>query len=378
MGLFPPKRCLEDLMSEKPLALVVDDQPRNLQIVGHILSTAGYGIAIANGGQRAIDTINPQSPPDIILLDVMMPDMDGFEACSIIKANPLTAHIPIIFLTAKTEVDDIAKGFAVGGADYVAKPFNSVELLARVKVHVENVKTKRKLLEANAARGAFLHMLTHDLKNPIGAVISLLDLTAASPNDFITYLPDIRMGLAQSVSLIDMARTYLAVDSGKVVPDLMPVLFADAASMARHELQGRFDAKNVKLTIEDSGNVLVEAEPASLVHSVLNNLLTNALKFSEPGTEVVMRLDCVGEQAIIFIVDKGIGIPPAILNNLFDVTKPTSRTGTTGEIGTGFGMPLVKKFVEAYGGSLEVTSRDIITFPDNHGTEIRILLKMAP
>lgn len=126
------------------LILAVDDNPKNLQFLGKLLSSNGFEVAMAQSGQQALNFML-KNDPDLILLDIMMPEMDGFRVCEKIKANFSTRHIPVIFLTAKTETDDVVKGFAVGGVDYVTKPFRSEELLARVKTHVE-IKILRGLL----------------------------------------------------------------------------------------------------------------------------------------------------------------------------------------------------------------------------------------
>ncbi|MCP4217653.1 MAG: response regulator [bacterium] len=126
------------------LILIVDDNSRNLQFLGNLLSENEYDVGFAKNGAKALDFVFNE-PPDLILLDIMMPVMNGYEVCEKLKADASTRHIPIIFLTAKNQADAIVKGFEVGGVDYVIKPFNSAELLARVKVHIE-VKILRGLL----------------------------------------------------------------------------------------------------------------------------------------------------------------------------------------------------------------------------------------
>jgi DNA-binding response OmpR family regulator len=121
---------------DKPLILVVDDNHQNIQLLGSLLMEQGYEIGIAQNGVMALKFIE-QRLPDLILLDVMMPEMDGIEFCKILKTNLANSHIPVIFLTAKIETDDIVKGFEAGGVDYVTKPFIAAELLARVKTHLE-------------------------------------------------------------------------------------------------------------------------------------------------------------------------------------------------------------------------------------------------
>ncbi len=132
------------MSNKKPMILTVDDNPQNLQFLGKLLSDNGFEVGVAQNGQQALNFVD-KNEPDLILLDVMMPDMDGYEVCKILKADFGTRHIPVIFLTAKVESKDIVKGFDVGGVDYVTKPFNSAELLVRIKTHIE-LKVLRGLL----------------------------------------------------------------------------------------------------------------------------------------------------------------------------------------------------------------------------------------
>ncbi len=124
------------MRKHKPLILAVDDKPHNLQFLGKLLSDSGYEVGMAQDGQQALNFVK-KSRPDLILLDIMMPDMDGFEVCKKLKADFSVQHIPVIFLTAKSDSNEVVRGFEVGGSDYVTKPFNSPELLARIKTQVE-------------------------------------------------------------------------------------------------------------------------------------------------------------------------------------------------------------------------------------------------
>ncbi|WDP91584.1 MAG: response regulator [Desulfobacter sp.] len=131
-------------MDKRSLVLAVDDKPQNLQFLGKLLSDQGYELVMAESGRQALDFVKKEVP-DLILLDIMMPDMDGYEVCKRLKKDLGTSHIPVIFLTAKTDTEDVVKGFDAGGVDYVTKPFNSAELMARIRTHIE-LKTLRGLL----------------------------------------------------------------------------------------------------------------------------------------------------------------------------------------------------------------------------------------
>ncbi|MFO7754114.1 MAG: response regulator [Desulfobacteraceae bacterium] len=124
------------MTKNKPMILAVDDNPKNLQFLSRLLSDEGYEVGVAQDGLQAINFVT-KNQPTLILLDIMMPEMDGYEVCRELKSNVITRHIPVIFLTAKTDTEDIVRGFDAGAVDYILKPFSSAELLARVKTHVE-------------------------------------------------------------------------------------------------------------------------------------------------------------------------------------------------------------------------------------------------
>jgi two-component system sensor histidine kinase/response regulator len=162
--------------------LVVDDIPKNLQVVGTMLRNAGYAIMPATSGAKALEGVRVQSP-DLILLDLMMPEMDGLEVCRRLKADPLTQQIPVIFLTASNEMEHLVKGFEMGAVDYVTKPFNPPELLARVRTHLELkhardtiVRYGQELSRLNEEKNEFMGIAAHDLRNPLGAIIGYSEL----------------------------------------------------------------------------------------------------------------------------------------------------------------------------------------------------------
>jgi len=157
-----------DQNEQHSLILIVDDVPENLQVLGTILETKNYEIALASNGQQALDVID-DIQPDLVLLDIMMPELDGFEVCRRLKNSETTEKIPIIFLTAKTDTDDIVKGFELGAADYVTKPFNSSELLARVHTYLELKKVEHERIQKEKLQGIIemAGAVCHELNQPM-------------------------------------------------------------------------------------------------------------------------------------------------------------------------------------------------------------------
>lgn len=159
------------------LILIVDDIQKNLQVLGNTLMDEKYKVAVSSSGVQALQ-ICEETPPDLILLDVMMPDLDGYEVCARLKKSPKTKNIPIIFLTAKSETDDIVRGFSLGGVDYISKPFNRVELLTRVKTHLELEDSRREIIDLERRNSVLAMGVTanHEINQPLMALSGSLDL----------------------------------------------------------------------------------------------------------------------------------------------------------------------------------------------------------
>jgi len=364
---MPLKKSVSE---EKPFILIVDDVPKNLQVLGSILREEGYFFTPATSGKQALKIIEKRLP-DLILLDIMMPETDGYEVCRILKKNPATKDIPIIFLTAKTDTEDIIKGFELGGVDYIIKPFNPTELLARINTHLE-------ILKVSNDRKELLHVLCHDLANVFSPIISALNII----HDYDTFQilkKDMETAALNGMRIIELVRTIRALEDKKIKLKLEDVELKETVETSELMLKKKLDEKNIKLVKNVDGRLRVYAEFTSLTNSVINNLLTNAIKFSYPDSKIIIEATQSDDKVILSIQDFGIGMSEQMQRDIFDMKKTTSRIGTRGETGTGFGMPLVNKFVKAYGGSIEISSKREKDAPtDNktdHGTEIRLILK---
>jgi DNA-binding response OmpR family regulator len=354
--------------NNRPRILIVDDTPKNIQVLGTILRQENYHIHIAQNGVQALNVAR-EAMPDLILLDVMMPEMDGFEACKQLKVDDKTRHIPIIFLTAKAELENILHGFELGAVDYVTKPFNAMELLVRIRNHLELKISRDTVQRISNQRRELVHILCHDLGNSIGTVLSLLEI-ATAPEEYANFHHLMNTSARNGMALIQMVRQMEALEEYKL--PVRAVNLFEAVRDSAIILDNRFSEKNVLLEFDINPDLKVRAEPVSLVNSVINNLFTNAIKFSYPASKIMARAVETPTGVDLSIRDFGIGIPQRMLDELFDLSKTSSRAGTGGETGTGFGMPLVKKFVTAYGGSMEIFSWEEKQYATEHGTEIVI------
>lgn len=317
------------------------------------------------GGHQALKIIEKRLP-DLILLDIVMPEINGYEVCSILKKSLRTKDIPIIFLTAMSDTEDIAKGFEAGGVDYIAKPFDTEELLVKVDTHL-------RLLTLNYQYRELLHLMSHDLANLFLTVLSGLNM----PEECIPSetLRTFRTAVDNGMNLIGLARNLWGPDGNETDPELRPVNLREATDISQTIFGQRFSDKNIELIKDIEGNPSVYAEPVSLINIVFNNILSNAVKFSFRGSKIIFEARQIGDAVTILIRDFGIGMSEELKKDLFHKTFPAK--GTEGEEGVGFGMPTVRKFVNLYNGKIEVFSKQKEDDPLDYGTEIRLVLKSA-
>lgn len=358
---------------KNPLVMIVDDIPRNIQILGNILrENIKCDFSFAQNGRLALDIIS-RSAPDLILLDIMMPEMDGVELCEELKKNPATADIPVIFITARADSEDVVRGFEVGAVDYITKPFNPPELLARVRTQLAIREKNSIIMKQNVEFRELLHLLCHDLANPVSSILGLVNMLEDS-GPVRKLKPIMADAAGNALRLIDLVRKMRRLEdkSEELLLDYIPLSALVNESLCILEQQ--FAKKNISVDVNVPEGLMVKVEEVSFVNSVMNNVLSNAIKFSFKGSVISISASLEKGIAIIEICDSGIGMPEDVLKNIFSVSLSVSRAGTDGEIGTGFGMPLVKKFIEAYGGRLEVSSIEKNGESPGHGTTVRIYL----
>lgn len=353
--------------------LAVDDKPDNLNLLHQLLSKNGYKVRPVSDGETALKTAQNWLP-DLILLDIMMPGMDGFETCRQLKSNPKTEEIPVIFLSAKNATEDIVAGFELGAVDYVTKPFFHTELLSRIKTQIELRCSKYDLIKKNEQLKQLLHVLCHDLANPFYSLRTLLDLYQEDKSKADSLIDVMQLAVGSGIETIDLIREIRLLDEQLMTLKKAPHNLKTMISESTAILGERFREKEIVFSMEISDSLTVNVERSSFISSVVNNILTNAIKFSFPGSGIQIRAFEQDNRILISFRDFGIGMPPQMIADLFDMDKTTSRLGTNNEKGTGFGMPLVKRFVDAYGGSIDVKSQEKSNFHVDHGTEIIITL----
>lgn len=346
--------------NEKALVFIVDDVAKNLQVLGTILKQQNYKIAFATNGKMALENIQNISP-DLILLDVMMPELDGFEVCKRLKADEKTRDIPVIFLTAKTEIEDVVNGFELGAVDYVTKPFNATELLARVKTHVELKRSREKLQELVATKDMFFSIIAHDLRSPFATISAFISLIAKYfgeiPKEEIDELLESLKETSDSTrELLDNLLQWSRSQTGTI--QFKPELIA-IGEMVKSNLGLLTEtAENKQITLKSkldfTGEIKIDKD---MINLVIRNLVTNALKFTPSGGEITVATQKTDHTVEISVNDTGVGIAPEMIPRLFSVADKISTKGTAGEKGSGLGLILCKEFVEKHGGKLVVESR---------------------
>ncbi|MRR37885.1 hybrid sensor histidine kinase/response regulator, partial [bacterium] len=308
--------------------LIVDDITKNLQVVGTILRQAGYAVTPATSGAEALEGVRERLP-DLILLDLMMPEMDGLEVCRRLKADPATRQTPVIFLTASNEMEHLVKGFEVGAVDYVTKPFNPPELLARVRTHLE-LKHARDTIERygqelsrlNEEKNEFMGIAAHDLRNPLSAIkgYSEMMIEDAQALHHRELEANGRRVLETAARMAEMVQNLLdanRIERGEMKLDLAPTDISPALNQVIETQRPHATAKQQTLHLEgELAPVKILVDPTVTVQ-VLENLVSNAVKYSPPGKDIFVRLKNHASGVRVEVQDEGPGLSAEDQKKLF-------------------------------------------------------------
>jgi len=338
---------------------IVDDNLNNLQIIARILKEAGFKISLAENGKSALHQLEKHLP-DLILLDVMMPEMDGYEMCRLMKQDDRYKDIPVIFLTAKNQTEDLMEGFNAGGVDYIVKPFQQDELLIRVVNHLELALAKKELIEFNQTRSKLYSIIAHDIRSPINSILFALKAInegffEADSSGFNDVMLQLEQTTKQTNSLLDNLLDWTKFQSSnlEMAPQLntfLPILQECILLLDSYAHQ-----KGISIELNVTDNVAGYFDELSM-HVVFRNLISNAIKFTRENGKIVLTQHTRGDSVVIRIQDNGVGMDSKTLNKLFEKQESYTSLGTQKEKGTGLGLVMVKDFVEKNNGSIHVTS----------------------
>jgi len=337
--------------------LVVDDQPANIQVVGSALGKLGHEIIPASDGTTALRRLALRTP-DLILLDLLMPEMDGCEVCRRVRAKAEWEDIPVIFLSAADDKELIVRAFEAGGIDYITKPFNQAELVSRVRTQLSWKFTRDQLKQLAEDKDELLGILAHDLKNHLGGMQMSAQLLSerlgrrADADARSTQLADnIQQTSGQLLSFVKEFLANAAADH-RVALNPIVVSFSDAAATAVQQYEEAARRKHLKIKTElPTAGTSVLADPTTL-DQALHNLLSNALKFSPPGKTIFIRVRSELGRVDCRIEDQGPGFTDEDKARMFLRYVRLSARPTGGEPSTGLGLSIVQKLVRAMKGDL--------------------------
>ena len=371
-------------MREKPLILVIADLESNLQVAGNILVEAGYEISLSIDGRKGLE-IAKRTIPDLILLDLVMPNIDGFEVCRQLKSQSETTEIPVIFLTSMKNTDNVIKGFELGAVDYIIKPANKQETLARVKTHLDLKRSKETILMQNKQlknlieeRNGFFTISSNHLMNPLNLIKGYNDL--------------IKIFDSKNTNSSDLKRLTQQIDSeikavSSIVNDFLYLYNLEegnfpsiAESFNINMLIGKVikdfeaDIKAKRLIVEHETDLSKTTHALAVkekMEVVFKHLISNAIKYSSfyrsisiTSTEIFDRKKFIRVE----IKDQGVGMNEEDLKNIFNKYAQLSPTPTNNEQTVGLGMATVKKLVDEMGVQIQIESQE------SYGTMVKLLV----
>lgn len=350
--------------------LIVDDVDANVLLLKLLISKAGYKTMTAFNGRDALDAVEKQRP-DLILLDIMMPIMDGHEVARKLKEKPEYADIPIIFLSALNSTEDIIQGFRFGAADYVSKPFNKDELLTRINHQISLIEAKRiitrqteELRRTILGRDKLYSVIAHDLRAPIASIRMVMEVLISEVkkesigDDMFELLTMANRLTDDSFSLLDNLLKWTKSQTGR-----LNTVFQDNVDLMNMitgvvEVQrGVASLKNVRLNLIGSTNRTARID-IDMAKTSLRNLISNAIKFSYENSEVDVGIEEKEDKVLIYVRDRGTGISEDNQEKLFKPDSHFTSFGTDNEEGSGLGLLLCNEFVIRNGGTLKFISKE--------------------
>ena len=349
--------------------LIVDDVISNVLLLKVLLNNEKFQIVTASNGTEALAQVKNEKP-DLVLLDVMMPDISGFDVAKQMKADPGMSDIPIIFLTALNSTADIVKGFQVGGNDFISKPFNKEELIIRVTHQISLVAAKRiivaqteELRKTIMGRDKLYSVIAHDLRSPMGSIkmvlnMLILNLPSETIGEEMYELLTMANQTTEDVfSLLDNLLKWTKSQIGKlkvVYQEFNMVEVVESVSEIFTMVAG---LKNIKIVQDMPVVPVVVRADIDMLKTVIRNLISNAIKFSNEGSEVLVSLTEEDGMAIVSVKDSGCGIDEENQKKLLHTDTHFSTFGTNNEEGSGLGLLLCQDFIVKNGGKLWFTSK---------------------
>lgn len=402
---------METSSRKQPNILLIDDLPENLKFLRYILAKLGYKVRIAISGELALNSAE-NDPPDLILLDLLMPEMDGFEVCRQLKLNPKTKKIPVIFLTGSNEVENKIRAFNSGGVDFITKPFNKQEIIARVQTHIrlhdyqsrlekQNIQLKQEIEShkqtegklrlandnlqkamieaehASRAKSEFLSNMSHELRTPMNSVLGFLMFSLEDPELARDHQINIKTAYDSANELMRLINDILDVnqlENGKMVLVEQPFDLSKLLKELIKDFNKKANSKGLEFIVNIHDNISgVYTGDAGRVKQIINNLLDNAVKFTEKGWIKLSLKPWKKDNFLHFTIsDSGIGIAPERLDFIFDIFTQADGSSTRKYGGTGLGTAIAKQLSQLMGGKIWVKSMP------GKGSKFQFIIKLKP
>ncbi len=346
--------------------LIVDDVVSNVLLLKILLTNEKFQVCTANCGQMCIEQVKAEKP-DLILLDVMMPDINGFDTATILKKDPESHDIPIIFLTALNNPSDLVHGFQVGASDFLSKPFNKEELLVRVMHQITMVAAKRLIVKQNAElratignRDKMYSVIAHDLRSPMASIRMVLNLVVSTVSaetvgpELFSLLDQANKESEDVHDLLDNLLKWTKSQTGRLNVVMQDLDLNDIVPGVVDIFEMIATTKNIKLELTRPDEPLVVRADNDMLKTVVRNFMSNAIKFSSEGSTINISMMKEGDFAKVSVRDHGVGIAPERLDTIFH--KGETTYGTDGEEGSGLGLQLCADFARKNGGDVMVES----------------------
>jgi two-component system sensor histidine kinase/response regulator len=346
--------------------LIVDDVVSNVLLLKILLTNEKFQVCTANCGMMCIEQARSEKP-DLILLDVMMPDISGFDTATLMKKDPELKDIPIIFLTALNSPADLVKGFQVGASDFLSKPFNKEELIVRVMHQIALVAAKRLIQKQNrelmntiSNRDKMYSVIAHDLRSPMASIRMVLNLVVASTSpelvgpELFELLDKANKESEEVHDLLDNLLKWTKSQTGRLNVVLQDLDLNDIIPGVVDIFEMIASTKNIKLSFQGTSEPLVVRADNDMLKTVVRNFMSNAVKFSPENSTIEISMKPEGNFAKISVRDHGVGIAADRLDSIFK--KGETTYGTGGEEGSGLGLQLCQDFAIKNGGDVMVES----------------------
>lgn len=375
-------------MAKKEKILIIEDTKFIIKLITQLLEEY-YDVKAAEDGQAGLDVVEDYMP-DVILLDVMMPRLNGFEVCKALKESSKTKDIPVIFLTGTDSVDDVVKGFELGAVDYISKPVDDTILLARIKTHLELKKSRDKIkkhrdklkdvnqqlasqrdelnkvneqLQAiNDSKDQFLSLIAHDLRGPFTSLVGfsnylMTEIDDLSFDEIKKYSKFIYDSSNRTYVLLETLLKWARSQMGKMQVNAEKNDLYLVSSAAMEIVHVNANKKDVVLVNKVKKDTFAYFD-SNMIDTVIRNLVSNSLKFTPAKGEIKLSVEDKDDFVEVLVADTGVGMSAEAVNNLFKIGVCVTTTGTEGEQGTGLGLILCKEFVEKNGGDIRVESKE--------------------